>query len=470
MKPRPLVFLLALVLPAAVFSHDPQLIAPGAYAEAAQKEIDAAAQSVRVYLYLLGYQPAKPQSGPSRLADALIRAADRGVEVSVLLDAGQPFDEQEKNQRAARYLKDRGVAVAFVEGRALHAKALVVDKKTLLLGSSNWTTAAFENNAEADVLFRSTAAAAALISRMDALPRRALADIKPDGQLRLPAAFLMPPGKLGEMVRTGDAWALDLYLHLVHLGLSSEEFQTVDRPAALRAMGYAENTPAVDDVRLRRALGRLQRQYGLAEYKVEGPDTLARLKELPGPVFSLPREYFAHGWGRRLSIVGKQMLLLSTYHSALSPTYPAWSLPQRALADRHGTTQDAVNKGVVELRRHNLLEVQYDAQPTPADPARLANQYLPGPLYDPAENQKRLDRLAQAQGKAAVARARAIAEMLYEDNDVGMVEQLIDLEKQYGEKTVGEAAKLLGEKRPDNPKRNFGYLIGTVRGMAGNKP
>jgi phosphatidylserine/phosphatidylglycerophosphate/cardiolipin synthase-like enzyme len=77
----------------------------------------------------------------------------------VLLDAGDsPFDPLDRNRAAVEALARGGVAVAYVDGKMLHAKALVVDRKTVILGSSNWTSAAFESNVEADVVMTSTVA------------------------------------------------------------------------------------------------------------------------------------------------------------------------------------------------------------------------------------------------------------------------------------------------------------------------
>jgi hypothetical protein len=66
-----------------------------------------------------------------------------------------------------------------------------------------------------------------------------------------------------------------------------------------------------------------------------------------------------------------------------------------------------------------------------------------------------------------VKRARALARLLYEDNDARVVEKLIDLENRHGRAVVAEAARLLGRKKPDNPKRRYPYFAGLVRGLAG---
>src|SRR5207245_1733300 len=65
---------------------------------------------------------------------ALGTAARRGVDVWVLLDPNQDL-----NQAAATRLRDAGVGARFyrTSGEKLHAKAMVVDGRTLLVGSAN---------------------------------------------------------------------------------------------------------------------------------------------------------------------------------------------------------------------------------------------------------------------------------------------------------------------------------------------
>jgi len=50
---------------------------------------------------------------------------------------------------------------------ALTSKVLIVDGETVLLGSTNWTAAAFQKNVEADLLVRSTETARELLQELD---------------------------------------------------------------------------------------------------------------------------------------------------------------------------------------------------------------------------------------------------------------------------------------------------------------
>jgi phosphatidylserine/phosphatidylglycerophosphate/cardiolipin synthase-like enzyme len=80
-----------------------------------------------------------------RLANALIAAHMRGIEVRVLLEAESAEIRGSEYQR----LKDAGVAVKLDGNPALmHHKFMVVDDGIAVTGSYNWSTAAEEANDE----------------------------------------------------------------------------------------------------------------------------------------------------------------------------------------------------------------------------------------------------------------------------------------------------------------------------------
>ncbi|MBX6394437.1 MAG: phosphatidylserine/phosphatidylglycerophosphate/cardiolipin synthase family protein [Alicyclobacillaceae bacterium] len=95
------------------------------------------------------------------LLQALSRAANRGVGVHVLLDPNQPG-----RTAVQRRLAKAGVDVHLYRSRGerLHAKVLVVDARTVILGSANWTSRAFEANHELIVAFESPSIARNLIA------------------------------------------------------------------------------------------------------------------------------------------------------------------------------------------------------------------------------------------------------------------------------------------------------------------
>ena len=85
-------------------------------------------------------------------------AVKRGVAVDVLLEQSDDRNDDvtEGNRKAASRLKALGVRVAFdCPDLRTHIKAIVVDSRTILLGSHNLTYSALQNNNEVSVAIES---------------------------------------------------------------------------------------------------------------------------------------------------------------------------------------------------------------------------------------------------------------------------------------------------------------------------
>jgi len=98
--------------------------------------LDNARGSVHVQAYSF-------TSGP--IAAALKRAHDRGVAVRVILDKSQKSEKYS----SATFLTRAGIAV-WIDGKhaIAHNKVMVVDGRTVITGSFNFTKSAEERNAE----------------------------------------------------------------------------------------------------------------------------------------------------------------------------------------------------------------------------------------------------------------------------------------------------------------------------------
>lgn len=85
------------------------------------------------------------------IEEALVRARDRGVTVRVAMDAAQDRD----GSLSRRLRDDRGLDVRFVRGAPagsrfgiMHAKFMLVDGRSLLTGSNNWSSTGTSINEE----------------------------------------------------------------------------------------------------------------------------------------------------------------------------------------------------------------------------------------------------------------------------------------------------------------------------------
>jgi len=95
-----------------------------------------------------------PDNMPRRVADELIRARQRGVAVTVILE--QSRDESDflnrENHATAALLSRNGIGVRFDSLRKTsHAKVVVIDDRFVFLGSHNLTHSALSRNNELSV-------------------------------------------------------------------------------------------------------------------------------------------------------------------------------------------------------------------------------------------------------------------------------------------------------------------------------
>lgn len=80
-----------------------------------------------------------------KIAEELVKAKERGVQIRIVLDKSQETQAYSKS----RYLLNKGIDVRFWSGSGLqHNKFVIIDQKILITGSFNWTPTAENKNAE----------------------------------------------------------------------------------------------------------------------------------------------------------------------------------------------------------------------------------------------------------------------------------------------------------------------------------
>lgn len=104
--------------------------------------IDAARKTIYVQAYSFTSKP---------IAQALVRARNRGVVVKAILDKSQ----KSERYTSATYLRNNDVPVWIDSAHAIaHNKVMVIDDDTVVTGSFNFTAAAEDKNAENVMVLR----------------------------------------------------------------------------------------------------------------------------------------------------------------------------------------------------------------------------------------------------------------------------------------------------------------------------
>ena len=108
----------------------------GGCQQAVVSEIGQATQTIDVAMYYLSSK---------EIARALIKAHEKNVRVRIVLDQGQEIESVSKSGYFIRH----GIEVRYHLGFGLmHNKFAVIDGKSLITGSFNWTSTAEESNEE----------------------------------------------------------------------------------------------------------------------------------------------------------------------------------------------------------------------------------------------------------------------------------------------------------------------------------
>lgn len=120
-------------------------------------EIKNARSSISIVLYEFKWY--ESNNTVIQLRNALIDSAKKNVSIRMILDQsqwmGQVTELSKENKKTGDYLAENGIQVKYDSMKiTTHDKMLIIDGKTVILGSHNWGSSALTKNNEASVMIK----------------------------------------------------------------------------------------------------------------------------------------------------------------------------------------------------------------------------------------------------------------------------------------------------------------------------
>ncbi len=456
------------------------------YFPAVKEAIDNAEESISAAIYIIRLREDQKGSMVYQLCKSLVDAKERGVEVRIILDQNVDFFQDEddfswevegKNETAFNFFRKHGVDVVYDDKFIyMHSKALVIDREIVIVGSANWSHSALTSNAETSVLIHSPELAESILESFSDIKLDVSGRYEPDREnsLALYKDFLTGKELGSRMLTAQDERAFDLYLLLLN---EYEEGKTIDFDFDLYARGLSIDetmTPNAYRRQIIKSLRKLQDTYNLLNVRFQhGQNAEVELLDLKNKqefyshpeenYFLLPDNYFIYGWDRKLPLSAKFCYMINLYMAMYTGNL-SWSLSRPRIGDKFGLHEYTVSKGMRKLNRLNLIDVEYSSIEEGYD-KRLPSIYTVLDLYCSREQENEIEELVKKYGKESFEQARAYAEIVFDENNISIIEEIMILTEEYGKDLIKEAFDIVGKKAADNPKRTYKYAVGVIMGM-----
>lgn len=250
-------------------------------------------------------ETASPAHPVNRLLESLLQARRRGVRVRIFLNTNfrfRPKNEVGRGSYFDRLLEAGAEITTLLPARRLHDKLMVIDRRCVVEGSTNWSISALEANLESSSVIESPAYARRKLARVERLttpprpkeppPDRPLLPVPETAEIFL---TLLEKGGLARMISSSDERAMDLYLILLGqaaaLGKNelNLDLETLSRALKLPTE-WARSRKRRQAIKV---LRKLETRYRLirAEFSY-GRDALIRMKEFQGEKIGVPGRIF----------------------------------------------------------------------------------------------------------------------------------------------------------------------------------
>ena len=434
------------------------------YFHAVSDALSVARTSIDVQMYFIIPNPTSENDPVGILVDGLVAAKKRGVRVRVILENSKARE----NRQAYRILRASGIDVAFDTPLSLmHSKAIVIDGKVCIVGSTNWSRAAIIANHEVAVLIESRKLATELTAGFEKIGRGRAppVNVREQKGLSIPHSLLTAGAPLSRMVTDRADYAFDLYLLLLK---TSQETKTrtvpFDGDVLKKALGCGN---------IRRPRLRLVERYQAIAYdkKVQRITLLPR-EETDTATFVLPDGYWRYALSQRLSLRARFMYLVALAEAARSTRAPFWFRSQKDLAEIYGISDYTVSLGLQELERENIIEIERSRaklsgkapSAATAFAARHSNVYCVNPLVSADAFEKGQAELVGRYGKKVMKQATELSSDLNEPKDLTDIDGFARLIVEYGYDVVRNINDVTVRSKKGGGRRTLEHTIELLRG------
>jgi hypothetical protein len=477
-------WLILVAVAGAGFEATVEDVSGDAYFPAVHAALNAATGSIVVAMYQMRVpEMASPGQPVRALVDDLVAAQQRGVDVTVVLDRSLQYKAAKKrskvssaNDTAADILLAGGVDVAFGKpGRLIHQKVIVIDVRTVITGSHNWSYYALTRNSESGELICSPEYARVKIDNIAAI-ETAPAEIRPPEittRVALPAALLTHLQMAPRMLAKQDERAFDTYLLLRRYGGGTNSVLSLDFTRMATDLGMDLDAGATAyRQQIIKTLRKLKSRYALIDvtFKHGGPATVT-IDPVEGPTIRVPLAYWTYGVNHSLSMREKVIYLLALHETAKSPNSPLWSASGNTLSTRYGIPMETIRSALTGLERLDILATtRYSGTPGQPLSKRRPNAYRLTPLISPEAREALWEELRQKHGAEQFQAARELAGTIHRSNHYETIEALLRYIDSHGLPAVQAATVRVAALHPNNPMRHVRYIITLVKNAQPGTP
>jgi len=436
-----------------------------------------AKESIYVSMYYVDFRRNEPDSTVSILVNDLVRAKQRGLLVKVILDQtivfkgdrliGRDYERVGKNQRAFNYLRSNDIDVKFDKLEIYtHEKCVVVDGRIVILGSHNWSKNALTRSNEKTVIINSEALAKELIAEFNKIQIDHVASAKEPEEYKVFNNDIMT-NTLSDFVSHSSDYYWDVYMYLVGSYESGMEIDfDYDKVAEYFGLNKKMDREKYREMLGYHTLKKLQDKYKLLKYTpIRGQNAKAVLEPYANEdkeYFEIPVSFWEYQWNKRLTLSGQYCFFINLIEGGTDREM--WMLSKKRLVDKYKVGKERISEGMAELRHWNLLEIVYgDIDYDKGYEGRLPNRYQLKQLYRLEDFESELDKLYGKYGIDKVEQARGYAKIVYVENNLVDVEEIVNMINVYGLQKVHNAFDIVKKKSEDNPKRSIAYVKGILQ-------